>query len=661
MAQERLVWFNTTMHFQGNPRTQLHSLVMLIFWLVAISFSSCAKSAALPPPFALMSFHQAGQEGVLLNEPLVFHFSDELDPSSITGASARILDSKGKPILGDFEVRLDQLIFRPKLPLQRDLQDGGLRPDSRYSCELRGFPLISGIRSRDGRILSSGFQASFTTAANQADSRLFLDGTPDRASPLSLVQTTLGGAEPIRLVCSEPLDPRGVDGTAFNLQGFRELRRGETGEPFRLESIAVQAALVANTPEGARVELRAVEGQPGEAQFPRVLEQGEYHLVVREAVDGSPGEDVGIFDFGGHPVRSAWALSQLPATLEVGAYRGTGGNRFHRFEFLSREMRSPAEVPECDGMALWGGNGFVGIRLPRAAGDGSAGSMDLGSGHDLMRAAGNDLHGSRITIVKGRKLDLSGSVGCVVIRSQGAMRLAGDLTRFSETGDAARGTDETWGQWYGRLQSLEVATPPMSFGLGEGLDGWISKAKEAENNWTVLVAGGDLVIDGDLRLDGPLLLAAGGRVRIGGSIEAREIWIVGDGGGAALQPMAKSAEFRNAGRSPMLHFEEPRGNPLVAPIKVAVLSSPIRPDGAKIKWRMASIGARQGAGTVRVRFLGERDLLGGGVESIGPVDDLSLLDSCGSVRLWIELEATPGPNWDPPMLDFVELSWNEET
>ncbi|MFT5079645.1 MAG: hypothetical protein ACI84E_000286 [Planctomycetota bacterium] len=648
------------MHFQGNPSTNFRALGLAGLGLALAVSGGCAESSPLPPPFVLESFHQSGQDGVLLNEPLVFHFSDELDPSSITGASARILDSLGKPILGQFDVRLDQLVFQPKLPLQRDLQDGGLRPGEQYTCELRGFPLISGVRSRDGRILDSGFQASFTTAPDQSDTRLFLDGTPDQAAPLSLVQMTIGGAEPIRLVISEPLDPRGVDGRAFDLQGFRELSRGESGEDFQLEAIAVQAVLVENTPEGARVELRAVEGQPGEAQFPRVLEQGEYHLVVREAADGIPGEGAGVFDFGGHPVRSAWALSQLPATLEVGAFRGTGGNRFHRFEFLSRDMRSPAEVPGCDGMALWGGAGFVGIRLPRSAGNGSAGAMDLGAGKELIRAAGNDLNGSRITIGTGRELDLSASAGCVVLRSQGAMRISGDLTRLSETGQAARGAEETWGQWHGRLQSLEITTPSMSFGLGEGLDAWIAKAKQAGNNWTVLVSGGDLIIDGDLRLDGPLLLAAGGRVRIAGSIEAREIWIVGDGGGANLQPMAKSAEFRNAGRSPMLHFEEPEGNPLVVPIKVAVLSSPIRPSGEKIKWRMASIGARQGAGMVRVRFLGERDLPGGGVESIGPVDDLSLLDRCGAVRLWIELEASPGPMWDPPMLDFVELSWNEE-
>ena len=649
------------MCFQGNPASRFRVLGWLGFGLGLAALVGCSNGAPLPTPFVLESFHQADKDGVLLNEPLVFHFSDELDPSSITSSSARILDSLGKPILGEFDVRLDQLVFQPKLPLQRDLQDGGLKPGEKYTCELRGFPLISGVRSRDGRILETGFQAGFSTAPDQANSRLFLDGTPDRAAPLSLVQTTLGGAEPIRLTCSEPLDPRGVDGEAFDLQGFRKLRRGETGEPFRLESIAVQAVLVSNTQDGARIELRAVEGQSGEAQFPRVLEQGEYHLVVREAADGSPGRGAGIFDFGGHPVRSAWALSQLPATLEVGAYRGAGGDRFHRFEFLSREMRSPAEVPDCDGMAQWSGNGFVGIRLPRAAGNGSAGAMDLDAGHALVRAAGNDLHGSRITLGKGRSLDLSASSGCVVLRSQGSMKLAGELTRWSETGPAARATGETWGQWHGRLQSLEPETPSMSFGLGEGLNTWIGKAREAGNNWTVLVAGGDLVIDGNLRFDGPLLLAAGGRVRIGGSIEAREIWIVGDGGGANLRPMSKSAEFRNAGRSPMLHFEEPDNNPLVVPVKVGVLSAPIRPVGEKIKWRMASVGARHGAGTVRVRYLGERDLLGGGVESIGPVDDLSLLDRCGAVRLWIELEASPGPNWDPPMLDFVELSWNEET
>ena len=73
------------------------------------------------------------------------------------------------------------------------------------------------------------------------------------------------------------------------------------------------------------------------------------------------------------------------------------------------------------------------------------------------------------------------------------------------------------------------------------------------------------------------------------------------------------------------------------------------------------MGARPGSGAFRVRFLGERDIAGGGVETVGPVDDLSLLDRCDAVRLWIELEIGPGPTWDPPIVDFVEISWNEES
>jgi len=613
--------------------------------------------------FELTRFDQEGLQGVLLNEALVFHFSDELDVSSVTLTSARILDSFGRSIPGVFDVRRDQLIFHPRLALGADLMDGGLRPNEKYSCVLSGFPLVSGLRARDGRILSGSFRADFSTVPAASGERAFFDETPGGSSLLSVLEPSFGGAEPIQLVSSEPLDPRTISDGDFILRHFRvgdsNLGDGEA----TLEEIDVHAVLVSNRRDGARIELRAVEGVGvGEASLlPRILEQGEYHLVVREPQKGSTHG--GLMDLGGHAVRSAWALSQMPLPLEVVPFRGAGGNRFHRFEFLSQGLRSPAELPGRQGMALWDGRGFVSLRLPRAAGDGRAGDMHLGSDVTPVRAARGDLHASALTLEDSLTLDLSGLDGCVVVRSQGRMEIQGNLIRSVESAEGARAEGESWGQWFGRVSAEPslTATETMSFLGGQSLNSWIDEARIKSHKWTILVAGSDLVIDGDITVDGPLLLAAGGRIRISGSIEAREIWVVGDGGGATLRPPAKSAQARGPGDPAMLHFAEPETNPLVGALQVGILSAPIRPSGKQIRWRAAAVGARPGSGAFRVRFLGERDIPGGGVETVGPVDDLSLLDRCDAVRLWIELEIGPGPTWDPPIVDFVEISWNEES
>jgi len=42
------------------------------------------------------------------------------------------------------------------------------------------------------------------------------------------------------------------------------------------------------------------------------------------------------------------------------------------------------------------------------------------------------------------------------------------------------------------------------------------------------------------------------------------------------------------------------------------------------------------------------------------VDDPRLLDGMGPIRVLIELEVKPGSTWDPPFVDFVRLTWDED-
>ena len=608
-------------------------------------FGACGQEAPVHDGVLLTAFRQAGQEGVLLNEPWVMHFSAELDPASVTRASARVVDEAGRSIAGHFEVHEAQLVFHPRLAMRGDLSDGGLRPGERVDVELLGYPAPSGVRSRNGTLLAQSFQTSFRVVTEQRVQ--FLDESPDGAAPLVLESYEVGTSEPLQLTCDEPLDPRSLSSDAFELKRFRAgTPPGGDGEGNGwFEVIPLEAVLIANTKEGARIELRAMDSTDG-ALTPRTLEPGEYHLWVPEGA-AAP------LDLGGHPVRSAWALSQLPATLSVVVRADEGGSRVHREEFLSRALRSPAEVPGMDGTATWDGDGVVTVRLPLAAGDGTAGTVVLAGDSTPLRAARGDLHAASLLVPAGVRLDLSDLDGPVVLRAQGSLRIDGDLFRSVEQGAAARDPEESWGAWYGRSGKDDVPklTAPMGYaGIG-GLEDWIKAAKLRGESWTVLVAGGDLFIDGSITVDGPLLLAAGGRMRFSGDVEAREILTVGEGGGVSVNP---------APRRPELAFQRPASNPLTAPLRVGVLSAPFRPGGGDLRWRSALVGARPGSGRVDLRFLGERPGPDGRIETVGPVEDASLLDRCDAIRLWIELEIGPGKSWDPPMVDFVDLRWIEE-
>lgn len=603
----------------------------LLVWSVA----ACGRGPDEPADLRLLGFQQAQSGGVLLNEPLVFHFSGELDPTSVTPSSARVLDPAGRLVPGAFRVEGARLIFEPALALQADLSDGGFLPGSLGRVELSGFPVPSGLRSRRGEVLHAGFSSTFETVRQEGDGALYLDGSPDTAFPLLLSELEIGVSEAIQLTCAEPLDPRSLFPSAF------QLRRYEAGGEH--EEIALEVRLASNTmEEGARLELRALESPEGGA--PRVLEPGEYHLWIHEGATAPR-------DLAGHPVRSSWATSQVPARISVGLRANVTGNRWHREEFLSRALRSPAAVPGVDGAALWAGDGLLRLRFPKCAGDGAAGVVQLGTDVTALRASRGDLHCAQLEIPSDQTVDLSEFPDTVILRSQTSVRLSGRLLRRSADVDTRREDGEAWGPWFGRVGMGQALGELAGKELGS-VDAWLAGRTAEESPLTVIITAGDLWVDGEIQVDGPLLLVAGGRLRVSGVVEARETWVVGLGGGPDLHPPAREAG---------LSFQETSVNALKLPLAVGVLSAPLRPAGRELRWRSAQVGAHAGAGAVRVRFLGERDLPDGGVETVGPVPDAALLDRCESIRAWIELEIGPGPSWDPPMVDFVEFRWTEET
>jgi hypothetical protein len=59
-------------------------------WLCGpVLLAACVPTPAPPRQLTLLQFRQDGKAGVYLDEPLVFHFSDDLDVASITSRSVR--------------------------------------------------------------------------------------------------------------------------------------------------------------------------------------------------------------------------------------------------------------------------------------------------------------------------------------------------------------------------------------------------------------------------------------------------------------------------------------------------------------------------------------------------------------------------------------------
>ena len=97
---------------------------------------------------------------------------------------------------------------------------------------------------------------------------------------------------------------------------------------------------------------------------------------------------------------------------------------------------------------------------------------------------------------------------------------------------------------------------------------------------------------------------------------------------------------------------------LVEPLTFAVRSGPIPRQGQAARWRgPPRWGGHAGTGSYRVRFVGTSPgrLPGERIERI--VEDPMQLGDSPSLRLQVELVVAPGPRWDPPWVDYVEVSW----
>lgn len=614
-----------TCGLSGGRGWQLLAALLGLLWL-----SACGRST----PLRLLALERFDQAGVrcFLNEELTLHFSRALDPASVQGGSARLLDLVGRPVAGEFEVSGRRLLFRPRLPCRSDLGDGGLRPGAEYRLELDGFPRLSALRSRDGWPLAESLVLPVSCVSSGDPQGLFRGMSLAPAEPLSVERFRLGPLDPLVLRSAQALDPRSLEPESFALFAL-----GPAGE--RPERIPLRLELLDNRQAGARLALLPVAAGEGAAR--RALPLGELLLVAR---DGAPG----LRDLGGQRVLAGFGSSPLDGVrLEVeesadgGTAEGALASVGEDFAGSNPGLGLPSGA---DGTARWAGNGRLEVRWPAAAGDGSDGEQRRDGAEPLPLR------------LSATRLELSGEQrlppqGLACLRAQGRLEIRGSLRRRVQAGPAAPGPTEDPADWWKRLRGLppESLVPEFRFDPAQQLSAWLQAAELLDAPWTVLIAGGDLIVTGQLDLDGPLLLVAGGTVRIDGAVLASEC--------VTSLPRRGEPRFGTARGLP-LALDAPLGNPLRAPLRIAAEGALPAPAPGFEGWADCELVGRSGSGELDLTFSGTRPGPQGAGQRVGPVGDPRLLESAGALEFRAELRLFPGtPEWDPPWLDSLRVRY----
>jgi hypothetical protein len=625
--------------------------------LLALSLAACTKTPSSAPKYLSVTLAlPRNADGVFLNEPLTFFFSAEIDRSSVTAESVSIRTPDNVPARGAIAVNGNSITFTPAPVLASDLSDGGYRPDTAYTVEIHGFPWVDGLRGVGGEPLRETYTFPFRTAsaATPVEALLFADAEPEKTRPLAFfppspsIEHTIGSDDAIYLDSDKPIDPTSLRDAQFML------RKNGTNEPVR-----VRARLVENESEPrVRPKPRFVqsialesfwESQPRAALIELVPLKKlapdtvwRLHLVPDESGTGS----IGPRDFTGHPV---WNPALVPS-IRVG-FRGLYAGKGVLYEdFVTRDL-IPRPCPGTDGLAHWGTTGRVEVRYPAAAGLGTSGAVALTGA-----VSATDLHATSLTVRAGERVNLPSERGLVVLRAQGALRIAGQVTR-----EVARKSGES------DEPLLDLYTSDDKLQRSVTLTRWLEEMRKSNRTATVLIAGGDLVIEdtGELRTNTPIVLVAGGLVSARGSVRTTRlsdvgvpidpVFVLGDGGGDIKPPRSTAS---------LLDMDPPcDGNPLREVLHYAVLSGPVPQRGSVAAWTSAEAGGSK-IGTDKnrwsVRYVREVRGSETSIEELGPVDRPQTLEPVGSIQMLIELWVAPGPTFDPPFVDFVRLTWEQK-
>ena len=145
-----------------SPRTST-ALVLVAVMALALGAASCGGGGSGGnSDLVLVGFNIPNIGGVALNQPLMFTFSADVDPQSITPDTLRVTGALG-PNFETTVVDGNLVALLPRSPNFEDYSDAGLLPAVRYTVDFATFPAPDTIRTPGGQPLLAAESFQFDT------------------------------------------------------------------------------------------------------------------------------------------------------------------------------------------------------------------------------------------------------------------------------------------------------------------------------------------------------------------------------------------------------------------------------------------------------------------------------------------------------------------
>ena len=236
--------------------------------LVSCSGGSGSSSSATTSDFAVVSINVPPGATWKINRPIEVTFNDDVDLSTVSQSTIRVVDEQGFGATGLFSLALRTtgqvdprtVQFRPTCPVEEDYSDAGLLPGRVYELRVVGSKQ-SGVtvQSVSGDALEKGGVVSFRTPDSDEELDLFVDTVPGppqvrlRGAGVPLDAEVATYAE--NRVSVVVVFNQAVSGTSENLSPERLRLEYQEGSQWR--ALGTDVELIANCTEvGAEVRLR---------------------------------------------------------------------------------------------------------------------------------------------------------------------------------------------------------------------------------------------------------------------------------------------------------------------------------------------------------------------------------------------------------------------
>ena len=142
----------------------LFTLALVLLLTASVSMTSCGGGGGggSNPDLVLLGFNVPNLSGIPLNQPLIFTFSANINPATITPDSLRVVGDAG-PFFESTVVDGNLVALIPTVPNFADYSDAGYAPDTEYTVSLTEFPAVTTIESTTGKPLLQAASFTFRT------------------------------------------------------------------------------------------------------------------------------------------------------------------------------------------------------------------------------------------------------------------------------------------------------------------------------------------------------------------------------------------------------------------------------------------------------------------------------------------------------------------